>query len=420
MRGALERLGRLLEDEDWAVTVDETSLHAVKHPGVFYRSLSPVDRVTRGTLGCWSDGTAMHVRFRPDWPAALGDAGLLAFAFAITRGVAPGSRLADAGIAFLVIAAMLATLVPLVRFRFITVLARAVSSSNAAWENVRRRGGYWRFAWNAAGGVALGAWVVGRWVIPLSSTYGILSVRMATRIYRQQPVSAAGLMLLAALAVGGAIAVAMIGSRPDSRWTTCLVGLVACLFIGNEVGATHPGARLDARDVGLVGSTVFGFQLRIPDSMHVDSAAQHVFDGEPSRVRAHALAFSNSNKGQGSSWQRVLVTTGDLLPEEITELDWNELAAAMLEHTRDRAPGGEVVEHVVHWRADTAEYRLAVHDFARGEFVNWRCLASRAGRLHGRIVCVKTAAPTIEALAGVRESLVLRDRGAMHGAVGDR
>lgn len=161
---ALERLEQWLRDDGFGVTIEGTTLYAAKNPGVFYRNLSPVDRLTRGALLCWFDGGRLRLKFRPDWFPALVDAGLIAIALAVWRAVGPptaGSRRLDAAIAFLAIAAVLPFLMPMVRLRFDGQLERAISSSDDAWQRVRRRGVYWRWAWKL-GAVGVVGWTMTR------------------------------------------------------------------------------------------------------------------------------------------------------------------------------------------------------------------------------------------------------------------
>src|SRR5579872_3217060 len=98
---ALERMADWLSDEGWNVTVSRMALRAERRPGVLYTALSPVARMSRGRIGCWSDGAGLHLVFKPDWSSTFFDAGVLGLGYAITRGVAaPGSRWADAALAF--------------------------------------------------------------------------------------------------------------------------------------------------------------------------------------------------------------------------------------------------------------------------------------------------------------------------------
>lgn len=107
---ALVRFGGWLSDQGWVVAVDDMTLDAERHPGVRYRSLSPIGRMTRGALACRFDGGRFHLRYRPNWLAALFDVGLLALGYAITRKLGlplHGSRWADAGVAFVILALVL-------------------------------------------------------------------------------------------------------------------------------------------------------------------------------------------------------------------------------------------------------------------------------------------------------------------------
>ena len=64
------------------------------------------------------------------------------------------------------------------------------------------------------------------------------------------------------------------------------------------------------------------------------------------------------------------------------------------------------MEKVVRWRPDTAEFRIALHDFAHEAFISQRCLGSWVGREHRATVCVETVAQRPDVLVAVRESLV--------------
>jgi len=206
---ALNRLGAWLHDDGWAVAASGTALHAEKHPGVFYRHLSPTARATRGRLSCWFDGGRLRLVFRPDWLAALADAGIIAMAFAYSRKLAattvtPYSWTA-AGFAWLVNAALLLGVMLLVRIRFVVLLARAVRATDDAWERVCRRAPYWRWGWNAAAVVAL---------LPFErrvERFFRLAVHVywsvARSAYRLQPVASLKLVLYAGLYAAGILAI---------------------------------------------------------------------------------------------------------------------------------------------------------------------------------------------------------------------
>lgn len=190
-----------------------------------------------------------------------------------------------------------------------------------------------------------------------------------------------------------------------------LAVLLSSLCVPLAVAAAQTPAQTPAQlvvdDSGTHRSDSFGFQLRLPASMGVDTILQKIFDGPRSIPMAHSWAFlqAPAKSDANPHWQRVLIDA--VMGVGIGEAAWNAQAARMLRSMSAQAPGGEVTENDVHWRADRAEYRLAVHDVAKGEFINKRCLGSMEGRQRSSIVCVLTAAPTADALAAVRESLVL-------------
>lgn len=210
---ALARLRAWLEDEGWTVTLDGTELVAERHSRLIYTSLSPVARATRGTLAVWSDGVGMHLRFRPDWIAGLLDMGVLALLYARLRGILPaGSRWADAAVAFIVLAVALPAAVPLVRGRFVVMLARAIWSSDADWQAILGRGPVWRAAWFIAGSAALTYWVLVPWALPFLGGFAVFAFRLAMSIRHSRAQAAIPLLLLAALAVVALIAISLLGS----------------------------------------------------------------------------------------------------------------------------------------------------------------------------------------------------------------
>lgn len=152
--------------------------------------------------------------------------------------------------------------------------------------------------------------------------------------------------------------------------------------------------------------SVFGFQVKIPASMRVDTVVQKIFD-KHSSFFVHSWAFiAQPAPGQADPhWQRVLINAVQGLG--INDLEWHQHAAARREGMRNEGGGGAVVENVVRWRADTAEFLLGVRNAVTGEFINERCLASRVGRQRSAVICVHTVAERQEALASVRESLAL-------------
>lgn len=203
---SLDRLRRWLEDDGWRVTVDETTLRAEKRrrvlAGVLYRNFSPVERASRGTLTCRVDCADVYLRFRPAWLPALVDAALLSGAYEITQAVKAAGSWADLGVVFLITTVVLPTLIPPVRFRFVTVLARAVWSSDDAWTRVRRRAGGWRLALNIGGFVAFAYPVLWRALMPFLAAYVSLNTHIAAIIHGQRPSAAAELVVFAVLATG--------------------------------------------------------------------------------------------------------------------------------------------------------------------------------------------------------------------------
>lgn len=201
MAGTLERMADWLSDEGWNVAVSQGAVRAERRPGPLYTGLSPVARISRGRIACWSDGAGLHLVFKPDWFSLLVDAALLALGYAITRGVAvPGSRWADAAVAFGIFALGLPTFMPLVRLRFVTVLARAVSATDNGWERIRERGHVWRFVWIAAGTAALSYWLLARWIVPFLYGLAGLNLQVARAVFPHQPLAAIKLVLIAVLA----------------------------------------------------------------------------------------------------------------------------------------------------------------------------------------------------------------------------
>ena len=179
-----------------------------------------------------------------------------------------------------------------------------------------------------------------------------------------------------------------------------------------SVIARDAAAQSTVGDSDLFHVPTLGFQMWFPHSFRVDTLAQPVLDRVPGNSSVHAWEFMKpeppENWRPGRLWQRV----GILWTEGvgINQRQWDALAAGYLKGMLDKAPGGTVVENVVRWRdpmSDTAEFRVGIHNPAKGEFENWRCLGSQVGRSRSAKVCVHTAAPTVEALAAVRESLVL-------------
>jgi len=147
--------------------------------------------------------------------------------------------------------------------------------------------------------------------------------------------------------------------------------------------------------------------MRPTDAMGIDSLFRVAADGKGARPNMHAWAFlqvPDPHEGQSAYWQRVVVNAARMpFNERVWTLIATDARRAALKH----APGAQVVEYVVQWRPDVSEYRVGVHDFAKDEFVNVRCLGSHVGRPRSVVVCVQTFARTAEALAAVRESLVL-------------
>lgn len=209
---ALDRLDAWLRDDGWTVAANGTALAAEKHPGVFYRNLSPMERATRGRLTCWLDRGRLHLAFRPDWLAALVDAGIVAMAFALSRRLA-SPRVTSyswvaAGFAGLVNAALLPGVMLLVRIRFAVLLGRAVRATDDVWSGVCGRAIYWRWAWNAALVVAAFPFEarVERYLRLAVSVYWMV----ARSAYRFQPVASLKLVLYAALYGAGLLAIGYI------------------------------------------------------------------------------------------------------------------------------------------------------------------------------------------------------------------
>jgi len=200
----LERMANLLSDEGWNVVVSGNALRAERYPGAFYTGVSPVARASRGRLGCWFDGSGLQIAFKPDWFPMLVDAGLLGLGYAVTRGVAAlGSRWADAGVAFGIFALVLPTLMPLVRVRFVTMLARAVWATDNRWEKIRERGGAWRLVWMLAGAAAFSYWLLTGWVVPFLYGFATQGPQIAWRAFPHDPLGAVKLVLFSAVAALG-------------------------------------------------------------------------------------------------------------------------------------------------------------------------------------------------------------------------
>ena len=170
----------------------------------------------------------------------------------------------------------------------------------------------------------------------------------------------------------------------------------------------QPAAQRIQSDSGLFRRDSLGFQVPIPTSMIADTLFQRVVNSQPSN-NAHMWQFLELEPGDtwspGKSVQRVFILATE--GAGITEPDWNKFAAGLLKSTLAQETHGKILENVVRWRADTAEVRLAVHSVLKGEYVHWRCLGSQVGRRRPAVICVQTTGPTVEALAAVREGLVL-------------
>jgi hypothetical protein len=212
---SLERLSAWLRDQGWTVGVQGTALHASRHPGLFrgavYGNLSPFARLGRGTLACWADGDRMYLRFRPAWAMVFLDAVLLGLGFAVRRGIAAGSRWEDAVFTSLMFAVLLAAFMPLMRWRFVVTLERAVWSSRYAWDDLRARGRNWRLAWSAAGLIALNYWVLDKWIVPFLFRYAGLSMRLAIQVHQHQTWNAVVLVLLSMCAAALLLAMTRLG-----------------------------------------------------------------------------------------------------------------------------------------------------------------------------------------------------------------
>lgn len=143
----LRRFGERIEDEGWSVAIEGNALHATKHDGVFNRSLSLLDRLTRGEIVVWQEEDELRLDFRPAWLSALVDTVL---AVAILRWViAPwrGSYLLEVGLLTLLGWLAVAAQVPLVRRRFQLALSRAAWVQGADWVRGRRWAAVRRSAW---------------------------------------------------------------------------------------------------------------------------------------------------------------------------------------------------------------------------------------------------------------------------------
>lgn len=183
-----------------------------------------------------------------------------------------------------------------------------------------------------------------------------------------------------------------------------IVTLLSICFLSNvaatqEVNQSAPGRKPFQK-------VSFGFRTQLPAQLPVDSLAQRVFDGPGAIPIAHSWAFLEPppKDRADTHWRRVVIDAVQGMP--IDEAAWNRHAMTMLQDMV-RSPGTQLVDKVVRWRPDTAEYELAVRDSAKGESINRRCLGSRVGRPRSVIVCVLTVAPTAEEFASVRASLVL-------------
>ena len=193
--------------------------------------------------------------------------------------------------------------------------------------------------------------------------------------------------------------------------TTCVVvvlgSLCAACELPNGAFRQRQAHQFAEPDHGLLQDWAYGFQARFPDVFGVNARAQKTFDESKAIPIAHAWAFNApSPKGhEDRPWQVVTITAVTGTP--VDEPAWNKVMTQLAAHARDRYPGGSVIENAMRWKPDTAEFRWGIRDNAKGRFENLRCLGSTIKRSKPIIVCVETLAETPEALASVRESLLL-------------
>lgn len=193
---------------------------------------------------------------------------------------------------------------------------------------------------------------------------------------------------------------------------TALIASLCALCIACEASrATHRptfASPLMASDTTLLKSVAFEFQVRIPRSMRVDSSVQYVVEKKSFSPLTHSWGFVK-DPAQGDTnphWQRIMINA--VHGVGIGKESWSAQAARTLKRMRGMARhDAEIVENDVQWQPGSAEYRVGIHDMVRGEFTNARCLGSQVGGQRSTIVCVETVALTAEALAPVRESLML-------------
>ena len=136
---AFSRFGDQLEQTGHRVMIDETGLHAMNHAGVFYRTLSPLARLTRGEVSVWRHRDELRLDLRPDWLAAMGDVAVAAVLSAWFRNPWSGAFQIDAAFLAVIWFLMFASVTPLLRMRYATMLSRALWLSDDQWESARDR-----------------------------------------------------------------------------------------------------------------------------------------------------------------------------------------------------------------------------------------------------------------------------------------
>jgi hypothetical protein len=159
--GALGRFAARIQDEGWSVVVEGNVLHATKHLGVLDRSLSVVNRLTRGEIVVWQEGDELRLDFRPDWPAAFIDTMIVVAVLRWALHPWGPDVLLDIGLLIPIAWLAMAAQMPLLRGRFQLLLSRAVWIEGTDWERARRRASLRRGVWAVArlSALALGsAW----------------------------------------------------------------------------------------------------------------------------------------------------------------------------------------------------------------------------------------------------------------------
>lgn len=188
---------------------------------------------------------------------------------------------------------------------------------------------------------------------------------------------------------------------------TGMTGMMVTMARAQQAPAVAPSSTLDMR---LFKSVAFGFEVPIPVLMRIDTLSQKVVEAHAIPM-AHSWSFIQAQPPSKADphWQRMLINAHQGMG--IEEAEWNRYTASRFRQARDKAPKGSMVDSVVRWSADTVEMRLGMEDPVKGEFLNERCLgANVGGRSRTIVVCVQTSAETAEALAPVRDGLVLIPR----------